>query len=223
MAGVRLHGRPISLLGSCLLVSCRCPALLPCPAVLSCSPWPAPAWPPSPMANSSLRAEVVCSSRPAQLLLLVPRVRVRPSSARILPEPEQSSVHGRRRVPDARSAVWLPRASSLFPRLAPSPKSHGARPQCRSLSPAALAPCIHGDFPLLELARPEFPVAASCRAWLRARASPCVPRCSLRAQPQFPVRALHCSLGEFLAATVVRCLARVDSCSLISPSSCCRW
>jgi hypothetical protein len=58
-------------------------SVTPCPAVLSCSPWPAPAWPPSPMANSSLRAEVVCSSRPAQLLLPVPRVRVRPSSARI--------------------------------------------------------------------------------------------------------------------------------------------
>jgi hypothetical protein len=33
-------------------------------------------------------------------------------------------------------------------------------------------------------------------------------RCSLRARPQVPVRALHCSHGEFLAATVVRCLAR---------------
>ncbi|NP_001170198.1 uncharacterized protein LOC100384148 [Zea mays] len=32
------------------------------------------------------------------------------------------------------------------------------------------------------------------------------PRCSLRAQPQVPVRVLHCSLGEFLATTVVWCL-----------------
>ncbi|NP_001136961.1 uncharacterized protein [Zea mays] len=33
------------------------PALLPRPAVLSCSPWPAPAWPPSPMA---MAAELPC-------------------------------------------------------------------------------------------------------------------------------------------------------------------
>jgi hypothetical protein len=117
-----------------------------------------------PSSPRSARAPSRCPSAPsarlANFCLDPPQPRPWPP-ARISPEPEQSSVHDRRRVPDARSAEWLPRASSLSPRLAPSPNSHGARP---AISISLTVPCSL----LHELSR------VLCRAELVP--DPCLPR-----------------------------------------------
>jgi hypothetical protein len=282
--------RPLFLpAGRLPLQSCARPAPLP-------PPWPAP--PSAPLLGSpshgaplldcpssprSARAPSRCPSAPSARLANFcsdpPQPRPWPP-ARISPEPEQSSVHDRRRVPDARSAEWLPRASSLSPRLAPSPNSHGARPPIsisltapcsllhelsRVLCRAELAPdpclsrscapssccslCACGPLPparsrflgspwslrarfcpvRVPLARPRGTsyMAAVCRRVPTRALSPGVafhsPKPEFASRPCLPVCCCSSLDLTQVAAMVVRCLARADSRSLISPSSCCRW
>jgi hypothetical protein len=153
----------------------------------------------SSCAHSSLLARPFCLSR----ALLTPRAWQPLSSARhALCSSQPASARsyllavvyrsdGGRRQPGA-----PPRAPVAACSIRPASRGQATL----SPSPGRLLPCCHVPGSSSVAAR-----ASSLALLALQLGRPC---CSLRARPQVPMRVLHYSHGEFLAATVVRCLAR---------------